>query len=105
MPWTRPRELVTFGTLPCVESFGDDEPVVVAVARDARAGLRPPSEVHAAFEQATVYAQRPDRPGLLTAPDDKGASGECRRHANGRHLGAHMRYRRPNERKSTRQNL
>lgn len=43
------------------------EPRVVTVARDVWAGSRSPEGFYAAFAESTVYAQRPERPGLMIA--------------------------------------
>ena len=44
-----------------------DEPTVVKVARAILAGQRHPDDFDAAFDEATVYAQRPSRPGVPVA--------------------------------------
>ncbi|MGH3906452.1 MAG: hypothetical protein ACRDTE_20070 [Pseudonocardiaceae bacterium] len=47
---------------------GDEQVQLVLVAREVRAGLRPPADFDAAFAEATIYAQRaPDRPGVMLA--------------------------------------
>lgn len=45
----------------------ESEPDLVAVAREVRAGRRDPGEFDRAFAVATVYAQRPRVPGVMTA--------------------------------------
>ncbi len=45
----------------------DDEPTVVAAAREILAGQRHPDDFDAVFDEATVYAQRPSYPGILVA--------------------------------------
>lgn len=42
-----------------------DEPFLVTAARQVWAGQRSHEQFHAVFNEATVYAERPSRPGVL----------------------------------------
>ncbi|QUH00634.1 SseB family protein [Saccharopolyspora erythraea] len=50
---------------PVTRASGGEEPDVVVVAREVSAGQRQLRAFHAAFAQAVVFAQRPERPGVF----------------------------------------
>ncbi|MFI0467190.1 SseB family protein [Saccharopolyspora sp. 5N102] len=54
------------GRVSCVAlAVGDGEPELVVVAREVCAGQRPLKAFYAAFAQAVVFAQRPEKPGVF----------------------------------------